>query len=258
MRDQRDSSLSNALRVLKIFSMDKPELGITEIAGILQISKSTVHRLLSTMTSEGFVYKDPITNLYSLGTSVLSLTNIVRTQIPFLKESTPILNLLTEKTGETSHLGILERKHIIYLEKIECEFPVQLHTHLGKRHPIHSTSTGQIILAFQNEGYIHSLLPKELDRYTPRTITSHYELLEKLDVIRSQYYVICDQEFLEGIIAVGVPVFNEKDQVIAAISIAGPVHRMKDKLKNPKFLEDIKLAGQKISEMIKERKKKGI
>jgi IclR family transcriptional regulator, KDG regulon repressor len=254
--DKSNNSLTNALTILKSFSIDNPEQGVTEIAENLNIGKSTVHRLLLSLGSEGFVYKDPNSNRYSLGTSLLSLTTIVNSQLPIVNESIPILNVLTERTGETSHLGILEGKHIIYLQKIDSENPVNLSTHIGMRQPIHSTSIGQIILSYQNEKTINKLLPEKLEKFTDKTITARDQLKIKLSTSRQQHFVICDEEYAKGFISVAAPVFDENGHVISAVSIVGPVNRMKNKIKQKAFIEEVRSAANKLTEIVKIRRRK--
>ena len=255
LSEKRHSSLINALRILKSFSVDNPEQGITEISLKLGLGKSTVHRLMATMASEGLVYKDPQSNRYSLGTSVLSLTNIVNSQLPILRESWPVLNVLTETTGENSYIGILEGSHIIYLQKMESDYSTNVYPYVGQRDPIHCTSIGQVILAFQSEETISSIVPEKLEVYTQKTITSRDKLLEKLRGIKNRKYVVSDQEYQEGIVSVGAPIFNEKGQVIAAVSIEGQVNRVREKAYQPSFCREIIKAGERISHLIELRKK---
>lgn len=254
--DKSNNSLTNALTILKRFSMDNPEQGVTEIAENLNIGKSTVHRLLLSLGSEGFVYNDPNSNRYSLGTSLLSLTTIVNSQLPIVNESIPILNVLTERTGETSHLGILEGKHIIYLQKIDSENPAKLSTHIGMRHPIHATSIGQIILAYQNEKTFNKLIPENLQKFTEKTITARYNLKIKLSASRQQHFVISDEEYEKGFISIAAPVFDEKGQVIAAVSIVGPVNRMMKKIKQKAYTDEVRRAAEKLTEIVKIRRRK--
>lgn len=235
--------------------MDNPELGVTEMAKILGLSKSTVHRILLSMGSEGFVHKDAQTNRYSLGTSVLALTNIVNYQLPIINESIPILNLLTEKTGETALLGILEGNNIIYLQKIESENPVKPALQIGMRLPIHCTSSGQVILAFQAEETIAKLVPNKLEPYTSKTVTTREELEKRLIEIKRQKYAICDQEYCEEYIAISAPVWDNQNHVMAAVSIVGPVQRIKGK---QWVIEEVKAAGQKLTEIVRKRRKKGV
>jgi IclR family transcriptional regulator, KDG regulon repressor len=254
--DKSNNSLTNALTILKSFSMDNPEQGVTEIAKNLNIGKSTVHRLLLSLGSEGFVYKDPNSNRYSLGTSLLSLTTIVNSQLPIVNESIPILNVLTERTGETSHLGILEGKYVIYLQKIESEHPAKLSTLIGMRQPIHATSIGQIILAYQNEKTINKLIPEKLEKFTDKTITTLDNWKMKLSAIRQQHFVISDEEYEKGFISIAAPVFDEKGQVIAAVSIVGPVNRMLKKIKQKAYIEEVRSAAAKLTEIVKIRRRK--
>ncbi|MGE7767214.1 IclR family transcriptional regulator [Peribacillus sp. NPDC096540] len=254
MKSSRNSSIENALIILKSFSMDEPEMGITEIAERCSLAKSTVHRLLTTMASEGFVYKDPNTNRYSLGVSILALTNTVNSQLPILKDSMPILNLLTERTGESSHLGILEDKDIIYLQKIESEFPVEVLTHLGKRNPPHCTSTGQVILAYETEQVVNEVLSGELKAFTPWTLTHAEDVRKKLIEVKRLGYSVSDQEFKKGIISIGAPVFGEQGKVIASISITGPVERIGRQSIQKDCIKEAKSAAKKLTEIITERK----
>ncbi len=235
--------------------MDNPELGVTEMAKILGLSKSAVHRLMLSMGSEGFVHKDAQTNRYSLGTSILALTNIVNYQLPIINESIPILNLLTERTGETALLGILEGTNMIYLQKIESENPVKPAVHIGMRLPIHCTCSGQVVLAFQNEETIAKLVPNKLEQYTSKTVGTREELEKRLTEIKRQKYAICVQEYCEDYISIGAPVWDNQERVIAAVSIVGPVQRLK---KKQWMIEEVKTAGQNLSEIVKKRKKKGL
>ena len=146
---KRTSSLENALTILKLFSMN--ELSATAISRKLSVSKSTAHRLLASLLSEGFVHKDPQTNLYSLGTSILSLVNIVNSQIHISTEVIPLLNMLVEKTRESAHLAILEKDDAVYIQTMEGIYPCNDQIQLGTRKPSLQTAAGQVILAFQSE-----------------------------------------------------------------------------------------------------------
>jgi DNA-binding IclR family transcriptional regulator len=250
------SSVENALRILKSFSMDEPELGGLEIARKLNISKSAAHRLLTTLVSEGFLYKDPQKKLYSLGGSVLSLTNIVHSQLNIIKDATPILNVLTEKTGECSHLAILEEKEVIYLQKIECEHPVRLHTHIGKKNPAFCTSTGQVMIAYLSLQEAERILDDSLSAFTAKTITDRRLLKEKFNQIRNQGYAFANQELEEGVLGISAPIFNEKQEVMAAVTVAGPVRRLKNPMVQHSIIKETMAAGKRISELVAQRKKK--
>lgn len=252
---QTYSSIQNALRILKSFSMDCPELRVGDIAQELKLAKSTVHRLLTTMAGEGFVFKDPRSGHYSLGVSVLSLTNIVHSQLNILEDATPLLNVLTEKTGESSHIAILEGKEVIYLQKIESEYAARTTTHIGRRNPVHCTGSGQAILAFENEEVIQQLLSKPLQLFTNKTITDANKLRNRLTEIKQLGYVVNNQEFEKKIIAIGAPIFNEKEEVIASVNITGPTVRLENWETQQQSIDEVIHTAQRITELIKLRKR---
>lgn len=254
-KPQRSSSIENAMRILKAFSMDQPELRVVDIAEELNIAKSTAHRLLSTLASEGFVYKDPQSNHYSLGVSVLALTNIVNTQLPIVQEATPILNALTEKTGESSHLAIREGHEVIYLQKIENEYSIHVTTHIGRRNPVHCTSTGQAILAFETDEVIEDVLSGPLKKFTESTITDPKQLREKLDEIKRLGYVVDHQGFEKHVISIGAPIFNSKEEVMASVNITGPVNRLKNPETQRRCVEEVISTARRISNLVKLRKR---
>lgn len=254
LADRKNSSVENALLILKSFSLEEPEMGVTELAEKLGVAKSTIHRLVSTMASEGFVYKNPYTNRYSLGASILALTHTIHKQITIIQEATPVLNLLTEKTGESSYLAIVENKEIIYLSKIEGEYPADDQTYLGKRNPLHCTSSGQVILAFLREDAIGELLEDEAKRFTANTLTTKAEIGKRLQQVARQGYALCDQEFIKGIVSISAPVRDEKNEVIAAVTITGPVERLGSQAVQKEMIEKTVEAGKTLSEIIKKRR----
>ncbi|MFB4162442.1 IclR family transcriptional regulator [Alteribacillus sp. JSM 102045] len=245
------TSLENALRALKSFSEDEPEMGVSELSKKLGLGVSTTHRLLSTLAQEDFVVKNPATNKYTIGLSVLQLTNTVTEQIRIIKESQPVLQRLTEETGESSHIGIIDGEHVIYLQKVDGIHPVKLDSHLGKRNPIHCTSSGQAILAFQPEEMITDRLFRPLKEYTEYTLTEPEELKRKLINIRSNGFVTSNQEFRKNIYSIGAPIYKTSNNVIASINIAGPVQRIKPNKKN--FIDKVLEASRQLSSIIQQR-----
>ncbi|MGE7544413.1 IclR family transcriptional regulator [Sporosarcina newyorkensis] len=252
---QRGSSIENAMRILKIFSMHQPEMRLVDIADELGIAKSTAHRLLTTLASEGFVYKDPQSNYYSLGVSVLALTNIVSSQLSIVEEATPILNALTENTRESSHLAIREGHEVIYLQKIENEYSVHVTTHIGRRNPLHCTSTGLAILAFETEEVVDFILSKPLTKFTDYTITDPNSLRERLEEIRRSGVVVDYQGFERKVISIGAPIFNSQDKVIASVNITAPVNRLRDAGAQRKCVEEVVKTAKRISNLVKLRKR---
>lgn len=107
-------SVKDAMRILKLYSSDGSELGVTEIARKVGKSKSTTYRLINDLNKKGYLEKNPRTNKYRLGLSVLRLSGVIETHRILLKEAKPVLDELTDHLGEASHLCELEGTYITY------------------------------------------------------------------------------------------------------------------------------------------------
>jgi DNA-binding IclR family transcriptional regulator len=243
-----NSSLTNALRVLKSFSIGHQELTLSEIAELVGVSKSTACRLIQTLESEGFIYQNILFNTYRLGSSVLALSNTVIDQLAILKETTYFLKQLTQQTGESSHIAILENTDVIYLKKEDSQYQVQLLSHIGRRNPAHCTASGQVILAFLKPETIEKLFESGLKQSTKYSIESLPQLQQRLKMVREQGYSISKGEFIEHIVSVGAPIYNKKNQVFAAINVAGPKNRMLPNLQ--KIIDNVLFTSNNITKYV--------
>ncbi|MBZ6489478.1 IclR family transcriptional regulator [Priestia aryabhattai] len=243
-----NSSLTNALRILKSFSIDHPELTLSEIAEVVGVSKSTACRLIQTLESEGFIYQNMNFNTYRLGSSVLALSNTVVDQLAILKETTHFLKQLTAQTGESSHIAILDNNEVIYLKKEDSPYRVQLLSHIGRRNPAHCTASGQAILAFKKPTTIEKLFERDLGKVTQYSITSLPKLQQLLATVRTRGYSISKGEYIEGIVSVGAPIYNKKNQVFAAVSVAGPKKRMLPDLQ--KIVDNVVFTSNNITKYV--------
>ncbi|PTX64631.1 IclR family transcriptional regulator [Melghirimyces profundicolus] len=221
------SSLRNALRLLKQFSVEEPEWGVSELADELDVVKSTAHRLVSTLADGGFVAKDHHTRKYRLGGSLLALGNAFTARLQLHREKVyPWLKELVEETGETAHIGVLQGPYVVYLYKLESRYPVRLLSYVGKRNPVHCTSTGQAVLAFRPPAVIREVLAEGLPAHGPNTPVTTEAMEEKLAVIRKSGYAVSAEELHAGVTSVGAPIRNGSGCVVASVNIAGPVTRI--------------------------------
>ncbi|QAV27709.1 IclR family transcriptional regulator [Neobacillus thermocopriae] len=242
------SSVKNALRLLQSFSIEEPEKKVTDLSSSLGLGKSTVSRLLATLASEGFVIKDPDTQKYRLGLTILNLNTIITSNLEINRESQPVLQRLVDEIGETAHIAVLDGMNVVYLNKIQCKHPVQILTHVGRRNPIHCTSSGKVILAYQKEEIIEQVIENGLHKYTPNTITDPDILRSTLKTIKEQGYAISIDEFREGVASIAAPIRDYTGAVVHAISVIGPVHRMNPH--NPSLINKVKRAAKEVSERL--------
>lgn len=223
--EQYLSSLKNALRILNSFSLEEPEKKIGEISTSLGLNKSTVSRTMSTLASEGFVFKDPETKKYRLGLSILTLSGVVNSSMDIYRESHPILNKLVEHLGETAHISVLDQLDVIYLHKVDCNHPVRFLTHVGRRNPPYCTSSGKVLLAFSGEDVVNRVLEKGLKKYSKNTITDPQKLQAHLREVKEDGYAASVEELLDGVTSIAAPIFDYRGKVIAALSVVGPKQR---------------------------------
>jgi IclR family transcriptional regulator, KDG regulon repressor len=242
------SSVKNALRLLRSFTMDEPEKKVTDLAQSLGLGKSTVSRLLATLASEGFVVKDPETQKYRLGLTILSLNTIVTSNLEINREAQPILQKLVHDIGETAHIAVLEGIDVVYINRVECKHPVQILTYVGRRNPIHCTSSGKVLLAYQEEELFHQVVERGLHKYTVNTITDPDDLRTVLKGIREQGHAISIEELREGVASIAAPIRDYTGKVTYAVSVIGPVHRMNPH--HPSIIQKVKHAAKEISEKL--------
>jgi IclR family transcriptional regulator, KDG regulon repressor len=245
--DQYLSSVKNALRILKSFTMDEPEKKVSDISTSLGLNKSTVSRTMATLASEGFVYKDPETKKYRLGLSLLSLSSIVNSNTDVYRESYPVLSRLVENLGETAHVSVIDKLEVIYLQKVECNHPVRFLTHVGRRNPPHCTSSGKVLLAYADEELVNAVLEQGLEKYTKNTITDPDKFRAHLIEIKKNGYSTSFEEINEGVNSIAAPIYDYRGKVIAALSVVGPKQRISSH-KIQGFAKKIIAAAKEVSD----------
>lgn len=222
------SSVKNTLLILKSFNVNNPTMRVSDLAKSLGLAKSTVSRIMKTLASEGFVVKDPKTKEYRLGLTILTLGGLVSNDFEFNQETIPVLNEVVEKTKETAHLAILDGLDTIYIKKKECNHPVRILTHIGRRNPAYCTSSGKVLLAFHNENLVEEIIDNGLYPFTKNTITNPDILRSEIKKIKEQGYAVSTEELTEGTRSVAAPIRDHTGKVIYAINVVGPIQRMHD------------------------------
>lgn len=225
----RLSSVANSLRLIRAFSEDQYEMGISELAKRLGLAKSTVHRLASTLLDQGMLEQNSGDGKYRLGLALFELGTLVRRKMDFTIEARPFLRTLMEKTGETLHLGILDHDSVLYLITHESKQALRMGSKVGTRVPVHCTAVGKALLAFQPQSEIERVLALGLSASVPNAAVDAKALRRELAAVRVRNYAVDDQESEVGLRSIAAPIRNHSGEVIAAISIAGPVHRMAKK-----------------------------
>jgi IclR family KDG regulon transcriptional repressor len=228
-RQKRLSSVGTAIQLLKAFSEEQVDIGISELSRRLGVAKSTVHRLAATLAAEGLLEQDRESEKYRLGIALFRLGALVRRRMDISSQGRPYLYALREKTNETVHLAILDGTEIMYVYNLESTQAIRMRSDLGVRKPAYCTAEGQAILAFQPQPVVDAVIAQGLSPRTPQTITEPSELIKALAVVRQRGCAIEDEESEIGMRGISAPIRNDAGDVVAAVGLAGPATRLSKK-----------------------------
>ncbi|MFA5575930.1 MAG: IclR family transcriptional regulator [Tissierellaceae bacterium] len=219
-------AIDRAIRILKLFSEERKELKLTEISEELDLNKSTVHGIISTLRYHRLIDQDEETQKYRLGLYLMELGERVANSMDIIQISHPIIDELCTTMEETVHLAALEGKEVVYIDKKESNQSIRIISAIGARNPAYCTGVGKAMLAFKDVDEIYESLPDELVQLTPNTITDKEELLRELEEIRLQGYALDNEENSAGLTCVAAPIFDSTGKAVYAISVSGPTMRM--------------------------------
>lgn len=229
MDDVKIKSLYKALSLLDFFTSECPERGVSELAELTGMYKSTVHNFLSTFEKRGFIDKDHKTGKYRLGIKILQLYNVLYTTSDLRNTVRAVMESLGRQTGECVYFALPAGKEIIYLDAYYPPGMVSARSIIGIKAPLYCTGVGKAILAFMPDGSAEALAENNFTRFTPNTITDIDLLTLEIARIRKLGYAIDNMEHEHGIKCVAVPIKNINNDVIASMSLSGPSPRFTNK-----------------------------
>lgn len=226
--DVKVKSLEKSLKVLECFSVEEPELGITEISQRLGLYKSNVHNIVSTFESCGYLEQNLQTGKYRLGHNIMKLSHVVSTSMGFHSVVRRCIDELSNDIDEIVYFGIPDKENVMYIEGAFPEKYYNIRTIQGLTAPMVCTSIGKAMLAFMNEEFIDKVLEKPLKKFTDYTVTDPKEMKEQLLQTKLRGYSTDNMEHEYGIKCVGVPVFNQAGELVGALSTTGPSLRFSE------------------------------
>lgn len=220
------NSIVRAVDVLELFDRHNIELGVSEIARQLNLYKSTAYRILSTLEYKGILEKNKSNGKYRLGLKLYKLGILAREGNELIAISLPHLKRLTERTGETSNLVVMDGCMSVYLAQHESTRMVRMFTRVGAKVYPHCNGAGKVLLSYMTREEIDCILSKNgMPAYTKNTITTRKQLMEEIETIRMRGYAVDNQEREDGVMCIACPVMDKFGKAIAAISISGPRDR---------------------------------
>jgi DNA-binding IclR family transcriptional regulator len=220
-------SVERAIRILKSFSLERPERGVNELARELGWHPSTVSRLMTTLERGALLSRNPDTDRYSLGIGLIGLAAQVVSYADVRREARKWLRELSMSCQETVNLVVLDAGQAFNLEQfVPQDRRVKSIGWVGRRMPLHCTAGGKVLLAYLPADEWAPYLPSTFERFTSRTIVNADDFLKELTQTRSQGYGVAQEELEEGLNAVAVPIFDYDGQVQSAATITGPAYRV--------------------------------
>lgn len=219
------STLERGLKVLRAFDAAHPEMQLSEVAQVTGLSPAVARRCLITLVQLGYVAQYGRRFLLrpevlSFGTSYLSSMNVEQIVLPPLQR-------LRDDTGDSSSMAVLSGEDILYVAHVSTTRRIRLGATVGTRFPIHATSLGKVLLAFQGDGVIDAYLTRaSLTRFTERTVSSAAALSDRLRLARERGYDSALDELDYGLVSVAVPVFDADRRAIAAINCSTSTTRI--------------------------------
>lgn len=227
MSETTVQSVDRALTLLEVLSDHEEGLGITEISTKIELHKSTVHRLLGTLINKGYVKKLAFGNKYKLTMKLFELGRKSIEKVDVIKISRPYLEELRDSIKEVVHLVVQDGADIVYVDKVESENTIRMHSSIGKRSPMYCTSVGKALMAHMEDDEIQNIWSESnIVAYTEHTITRFEDMKVEIEKIRNQRYSVDEQENELGVRCVGTAILDYTGNPVAAISVSGPTNRV--------------------------------
>lgn len=215
------------LAILEAVSRSPHPVTPTEVNATLHLPKPTIHRLFATLEAEGYLQREMDGRAYTAGgrlrqlsTGVLSATRIRTARLAVLKN-------LSERVGETCNVTVPDRDAMIYLDRVETKWPLRIQLPIGTQVPFTCTASGKLYLSSLNDAHLKTLLSAtRLERRTPNTITDPHALFDELMLTRERRFAEDREEFMEGMIALAVPVLESHGRLLSTLSVHAPTQRL--------------------------------
>jgi IclR family transcriptional regulator, pca regulon regulatory protein len=218
-------SLERGLAILSAFRSGRPLIGVSELGREIGLSRSTTHRYVATLAALGYLQQDPATKKYRLGPRVLDLGFSAINSMELREVAAPHLQELSDATGFTVNMAILDGLDIVYVERSRSsragQREIDLNLHVGSRLPAYCTSLGKVLLAFLEDGAQKEALSHiDFARRGPNTLTSRATFLLELKRVREDGFAINNEELAYGLRSIAAPILSRDGGAAAAINLA--------------------------------------
>lgn len=222
----------------------------TDVNARLGLPKPTIHRLFATLEEEGFLQRDIDGRTYSAGRRLRVMSGGILASLRIRTARLAILTNLSRKVGETCNIALPDRDAMVYLERVETEWPLRIQLPIGTRVPFYCTASGKMYLASLPDNHLRRYAGAiEFHAYTGNSITSAKALLAEVETIRSQGFSLDREEFMDGMVAIAVPIAGPSGGLLSTLSFHAPAQRISiDKALG--HLPDMKAASAQLADLL--------
>ncbi len=221
------SAILRAIRVMETIADSDVPPHLADLCRALGLPKPTVFRILSTLEYAGLVSREPGSKRYRCGRRLTRLAGAALLNSPTCAARRAILDELAEETGETCNLSIPDGHSVMYLERVETDWPLRVSLSAGSSIPLCASASGKLFLGAMPRRSRERLIRQcPLIGHTARTIVDPAQLEAEVERAHQQGYATDNEEYLPGICCLAVPVHDAEGRVVAALSVHAPVARL--------------------------------
>ncbi len=214
-------TLDRAFDIVELLSREPQGLNLTVIATKVGLNKSTTHRILASLQDRGYVEKHEEGKIYRLGLQFIELSSAYLNSLELKTEAEPILLQLSRQTGQTVFMAIMQDTDVVYIDKVEAFNSLRRYKIIGQRRPLHCTSLGKALLTGLTDAQIERLYGNgEFEKLTEYTIDNIHDLLKEVELTRRRGWAHDNRENEIGTMCVGAPIYDYRNMVVAAVSVA--------------------------------------
>jgi DNA-binding IclR family transcriptional regulator len=244
-------SVRRAFEILKSVSARAEGVSLTEIAMQVELPKSTVSRMLSTLVGLGVVERVSAREGFRIGTEFHSIASNYNSPKSLISIARPFMQQLAQITGETLTFCIPDGNFAHYIDQINSLRALQIQNWVGQRIPLHATSDGKLYLAHRSKPEIDNYLHRPLQRYTRATLTSQTTLRKELRAILKKGYAWTNGEYDNDIVGLAAPIFATDGSIAGSICLFGPAFRWPQEVRATQLIRLTKETADKISARLK-------
>ena len=238
-------ALERGIKTMTLLS-SKKSLGVTELADLLEVNKSSAFRILESLQKFNFVEQDNVTSKYKLGPAVLKLSEQVYKNLNIISTAKPLMGKLAEEIKESVHLCKLSNDNAVIIEQIMVNSRLVVNARIGNMEPLHCSAVGKCLIAFADDIMKESIISRlNYERFTEKTITTKEELKSELRSVEDKGYAVDDCELSEEIKCIAAPIFNHLGEAKYSLGVSVPTTRM-----NNYKLEELAVKLKRVADVI--------